>query len=183
MPHRLYANGAISVNSAVALGRQVEPFRATMAFPLKCSPHSVTRDGMYLHHYESEIFSKLWWQHPTTPWISPQHHGWQSVVCPNASWADRTCTGGDGDEGVDEAGHCRARWWRRRWGVTDVRGMVQAWYFPAHFVFLTSNWGTTYVGVILMQTGLRDQLVIHLWWERTRYGFGQTTGREENETQ
>lgn len=89
-------------------------------------------------------------------------------------------------DGVDEPGECRARWcwwWRRWWGVTDVRAMVQAWYFPAHFVILTSNWGTTYVGVILMQTGLRDQLVIHLWWERTRYGFGQTTGRRESETQ
>lgn len=94
MPHRLYANGAISVNSAVASGRQVEPLTASMAFPLKCmssSPHppSVTEDVwrymcilvINVHPYDSAVFPKWWEWRPRTPWICPQHHGWQSVVC------------------------------------------------------------------------------------------------------
>lgn len=36
MPHRLYANGAVSVNFEVASGRQVDPLVAAMAFSLKC---------------------------------------------------------------------------------------------------------------------------------------------------
>lgn len=123
---------------------------------------------------------------------SPRHRGWQSVVCwkkqdgqtrrcagRRGRWTARMSLGGvvlGGAGGGGGGGKGGGEW--QMWG-----GWFRRDIFPAHFVILTSNWGTTYVGVILVQTGLRDQLVIHLWWERTRYGFGQTTGRRESETQ
>lgn len=203
MLHRLYANGAISVNSAVASGMQVEPLEATMALPLKCTslPPSVSGDGwrqMCSALYSTSIVMNLQY-FQNNKGSAPEHLG-----CSGACWhlfritvgnqlfvkkarqADRTCTREDGEgRGWAWTLSCSVVVEEEEEVESDrcVRGMVQAWYFPAHFVILTSNWGTTYVGVILMQTGLRDQLVIYLWWERTRYGFGQTTGRKENETQ